>query len=151
MIDVSVTNLSGIPVRKTVLKRAAEIFFEKKNFPGSVDLSIVLVSRAKMRKLNEKYRHKQGVTDVLSFNLSSGHHFPSTTLGHSLLGEIVICPYEVKRQAKIFQNSFQKELIKVLVHSILHLLGFEHERSKKAAQNMRAQEEKYLKFILPRL
>lgn len=79
-----------------------------------VGLSIALVDRARIRELNKKYRQKDKITDVLSFGDG--------------LNEIVICPAVIKTK---------KELIRVLIHGILHILGYEHSKL------MRQKEEYY--------
>jgi len=95
-----------------------------------IDLSIVFVGQGRIRKLNKKYREKNKVTDVLSFGEE--------------LNEVVICLREVKKNAKKYNLTLKKELARVLIHGILHLLGYEHEKSKKEAEKMEKKEEYYL-------
>ena len=112
-------------VTKTVLKR------EKKK---KTELSIILVGPGKIKELSKKYRRKNRATDVLSFFYDSS-------------GEIVICPREVKKNAKIFKSTYKKELARVLVHGILHLLGYDHEKNESGAKEMHKKEENYLEKI----
>jgi len=97
------------------------------------NLSIVLVGQGRMRELNKKYRKKNKVTDVLTFGDG--------------LNEIVICLREVKKNAKGFKSSFEKELARVLIHGILHLLGYNHERSEMRAKKMEEKQNYYLSRI----
>jgi len=90
-----------------------------------------LVGQARIKKLNKQYRQKNRPTDVLAF-------------AYNGLGEIVICLEQVKRNAQKFNTSFKDELKRVLIHGILHLLGYDHEQSVKQAQQMRKKEEIYL-------
>ncbi|MFC1789701.1 rRNA maturation RNase YbeY, partial [Patescibacteria group bacterium] len=97
-----------------------------------MDISIAFVGRAEIKRLNKKYRKKDYFTDVLSYIYSRN------------LGEVVICPQVVDKNAKIFNNSFKKELVRILTHGILHLFGYDHEKSKKEAEKMIKKEEKYI-------
>jgi len=86
-----------------------------------MDLSIVFVGKDRISELNKKYRGKNKTTDVLSFGGG--------------LNEIVICPAVVKKK---------KELTRVLIHGILHLLGYDHEKSREDAKEMEKKQEYYL-------
>ena len=77
------------------------------------ELSIVLVGPARIRDLNKKYRRKNKATDVLSFQYDDS-------------GEVVICLSVLKKNAKKFKSTFKKELARVLIHGILHILGYSH-------------------------
>jgi len=92
-------------------------------------ISVAFVSKAEIKKLNKKFRKKNRATDVLSFELKDGKS----------LGEIVICPEVVKEK--------QEDIIKVFVHGILHLCGYDHEKSKKEAEEMEIKQEKYLSKV----
>jgi len=63
------------------------------------------------------------------------------------LGEIVICLREVKKNARRFNSTFKKELVRVLIHGILHLLGYDHEKLEKEAEKMEEKENYYLSQI----
>ena len=71
---------------------------------------------------------------MLSFNLE----------GKDYLGEIVICPEIVKENAKKYGIEEEHEMIKVFIHGILHLLGYDHEKTEKEAEKMESKQEKYL-------
>ncbi|MDD5145997.1 MAG: rRNA maturation RNase YbeY [Candidatus Pacebacteria bacterium] len=127
---VEVNNLTRVKIDKNFLKKAAKkvLKSEKKN----IELSIVLVEEDEIHKLNKKYRKKDCPTDVLSFLYSNKS------------GEIVICPKAVKENAKKFGSAFKKELTQVLIHGILHLLGYDHEAGKKEKEKMLGKERYYL-------
>ena len=120
---VELNNLTTNKVDKEFLKKVAEkvLAGEKKK----TELSIVLVGQARIRGLNKKYRGKNKVTDVLSFQYDNS-------------GEIVICLSEVKKNAKNFKSTFKKELVRILIHGILHVLGYSH-------QAMKNKENHYIK------
>jgi probable rRNA maturation factor len=85
------------------------------------ELSIVLVSDAQIRRLNKLYRHKDKPTDVLSFPIGE------TVKGWLILGDIVISVDTAKRQAQELGYSLEEELKRLLVHGLVHLLGYDHE------------------------
>lgn len=96
-----------------------------------------------MKKLNFQYRKKNKSTDVLSFEV---HH-------QKLLGNIIIDVDTAKSQSKDYQHSFRREILELFVHGCLHLRGFDHETTPKAAK-MKKWEQKFsrkLDQILSRL
>ncbi|MDD5738571.1 MAG: rRNA maturation RNase YbeY [Candidatus Pacebacteria bacterium] len=103
------------------------------------DISIVFIGCAKIKELNKKFRKKDSSTDVLSF---SGLEIKG---GQERIGEIFICLEKIQENAQKDGQSFQKALNWAISHSVLHLLGYDHEKSEKDAKKMRQKEEKYLK------
>jgi probable rRNA maturation factor len=104
------------------------------------DLSVAFVKPVDIQRLNSLYRHKKQVTDVLSFAYV---YQPRTQY---LEGEIIICPAVAAKQAKTFKHSFRAEITKLLVHSLLHLVGHDHQHARQAAR-MAAQEEKIIALL----
>ena len=133
---IEINNLTTNPVDKEFLEKVAKKVLIGEN-KEKLELSIVLVGQARIRKLNKKYRQNYRSTDVLSFiyRASEGseeEEEDEVLFDHDDSGEIVICLPEVKKNAKKFHSPLQKELAKVLIHGILHLLGYDHEKSEKA-------------------
>jgi len=123
-------------IKKKSFQKIAEIILKKELTDRSYlerNLSIVLVGQGKIKELNKKYRKENSITDVLSFPYDDS-------------GEIVICPEEVKNNAKKYNSTYKEELTRVLIHGILHLLGYNHEKSEKETKKMRKKEEYYLKL-----
>lgn len=101
------------------------------------ELSLAFVANGEIAKLNQKYRNQPKPTDVLSFpadNIFSGRE--------RLLGDVVISVDRAKEQAKAGGWTLNEEIDRLLIHGILHLLGYDHEGSKKEARVMRALERK---------
>ncbi|KPJ71873.1 hypothetical protein AMJ50_00095 [Parcubacteria bacterium DG_74_3] len=146
---IEINNLTSIALDENFFKKTAQKVFEgekKKN----IYLSIALVEPNRMRKINREYRGKNRVTDVLSFsepNLFQKQLKKDPLLKAWNLGEIIICPREVKKNAKRFSSTFEKELTLCLIHGILHLLGYEHEKSEKKAELMARKQKNYLSQI----
>lgn len=103
-------------------------------FPKSFSLSVVAVGDSAMRKLNHKYRSVDKVTDVLSFPYDENH------------GEIVICYPQAVRQAINKQVPLKTELAWLLIHGILHILGYDHEKPTDA-KIMRPLEKTILNHV----
>jgi probable rRNA maturation factor len=101
------------------------------------ELSLALVGNAEMQRLNAKYRHKDYSTDVLSF--PAGTMFPAEI---SLLGDIIISVDKAADQAKERRRTLDEEMVTLLIHGIVHLLGYDHERSSKDARVMGRLEKK---------
>jgi len=129
---IEINNLTAGSVDEEFLKGVAEKVLKGEN-RKEIGLSIVFVGQGRMRKLNKKYRGKNKITDVLSFG--------------DELNEIVVCLMEVKKNAKRYNSTFKKELVKVLIHGILHLSGYEHEKDKKEADKMEKKQEYYLNLF----
>jgi probable rRNA maturation factor len=108
----------------------------------SAELSILFVGDQRMRSLNCRYRGKDRMTDVLAFALREAPHSFS-----GMLGDVVIAVPMAVRQAKEGQRSLDEELTVLLIHGMLHLCGYDHERSEKEARRMRRRERMILRLL----
>ena len=100
------------------------------------ELCLVLVGNREIQKLNAKYRKKDYPTDVLSF--PAGDELPPGVL---LLGDVIISVEKAREQAEQRKRTLDEELVVLLIHGILHLLGYDHERSAKDARIMGSLEK----------
>ena len=126
----------GQVMEESLLKKmeeAAGVLFEQEGVDGErAEISLTLVSLEEIRELNRDYRDVDRETDVLSFpQFECVEDMPE--FGELCLGDVVICLDKVEEQAKEFGHSFERELIYLFVHSLLHLLGYDHmeEEEKK--------------------
>ena len=106
------------------------------------EISVTFVEAEEIRELNRDYRDNDKVTDVLSFpQFDDLNDIPD--FGEICLGDVVICKERAQEQAEEFGHSFEREIIYLFTHSILHLLGYDHmeEEDKKV---MRAREEEVM-------
>lgn len=106
-----------------------------------IELSLNFVGDKKIKALNNKHRHKNKVTDVLSFPLGDGTMSKYDIMP---LGDIFICFPFVKKQSKLENKNLKDELSRLSVHGLLHLLGYDHEKSKNDADKMFRIESKIL-------
>jgi probable rRNA maturation factor len=108
---------------------------------NKAELSIALVSDAQIRRLNKLYRNKDKPTDVLSFPIGE------KVEDWLILGDIVISVDTAKRQAKEFGYSLEEELKRLLVHGLVHLLGYDHELGGEEEKKFFELEEFVLKGL----
>ncbi len=107
-------------------------------------LSLEIVGDNRMRRLNRTFRHRDKTTDVLAFATREGPGPPS-----ALLGDVVISLPQAIRQARRHQQGIDHELVVLLIHGILHLCGYDHERSEPEARRMARRERAVLRDIGP--
>jgi DNA ligase (NAD+) len=100
---------------------------------SDAELSIVCVNDETIARLNEQYRSKTGPTNVLSFSMQEGDY---AHLRQNMLGDVVISVDTVLREAKASNISFEHRLYLLLIHGVLHLIGYDHETSDDDAQKM---------------
>lgn len=115
---------------------------------GNVNVQFVFIDSDEMSKMNEDYRSKSGPTDVLTFVYGdqNNEEFQEENLIEPY-AEGYLCIDVIKENAQQFENVFQKELLTVLVHSILHMAGFDHEYSTENAEEMFKKQDMYVKLI----
>ena len=128
------------------MEEAAGVLFEQEGVDGErAEISLTLVSLEEIRELNRDYRDVDRETDVLSFpQFECVEDMPE--FGELCLGDVVICLDKVEEQAKEFGHSFERELIYLFVHSLLHLLGYDHMEEEEKKE-MRQREEQVMTAI----
>lgn len=125
---------------KTALRRAILATLEAEGFQRDFEISVTLVSAEEIRRLNREFRDVDRETDVLSFPLLEEEEEEDPV---AYLGDIVICPSVISRQAAEFGTTYRQEMCLMVIHSALHLLGWDHmEESEK--EQMFALQEKIL-------
>ena len=122
---IEVNNFTKTRIDKKSFSQVAKIILSGEN-RETENISLAIVSKEEIKKLNKKFRNKNKPTDVLSFNLNE----------QDVLGEIVICPEIVKEKGE--------KIKEVFAHGVLHLLGYDHEKSEKEAEEMEAKQAYYL-------
>tara|TARA_Y100000310_G_C20411579_1_gene682261 strand:- start:393 stop:782 length:390 start_codon:yes stop_codon:yes gene_type:complete len=127
---IGIRNLTKQSINAKELVRLKEGVLKKEQRKG--DVSVVVVGLARMRQLNKQHRGKDKATNVLAF--------PG---GKEALGEIVLCPSVIRKDAVEYKISFSKAFSWMFVHGLLHLLGYDH-KTKKEEQQMIQKEKQYL-------
>ena len=137
---------------RILIRRSCNAVLEYEKFEGSAEISVTFVDNAAIKELNAQYRGKDMPTDVLSFPLGeNGVYDKNEDTGASLLGDIVISMEKAMEQAELYGHALQREVAFLTVHSMLHLLGYDHEAGGLEAVRMREKEEAVLiQLGLPR-
>ena len=140
-------------VRALVEKCARNVLSrENVDFPAEIDITVVDADT--IREMNAEYRSKDSVTDVLSFPMYEFYNGepreeldeePDT--GCVMLGDMILCYTRACEQAKEFGHSAARECGYLTTHSMLHLLGYDHERDDEDTRLMRSKEEEYMNAI----
>ncbi len=113
------------------------------------ELSILLTDDSEIRELNSKFRNKDKATDVLSFSMTEGE---SGGVEIASLGDVVISVETARDQASELGVSLADELLRLLVHGVLHLVGYEHEDvTKEKALEMERREQELFEFLVQKL
>ena len=133
-LNVDARNFTKTPIPKASLKRVLERTLQKTKYKNDQPcaINVVFVGDARMKSLNKRWRKIDSTTDVLSFSYLGEKNFG---VGDPI-GEIVISLSRARAQAHKFGNTFSEEVERLLVHGLLHILGYDHEKSKKEAAKM---------------
>lgn len=129
-------------ISKTFIKVCVEKILKELNLEN-VEVSITLTDDETIREINKQWRGKDKPTDVLSFPQEE-------TIGYKykVLGDVIISLPYAKKQAKEIGFTFKEEVVRLLIHGILHLLGYDHERSEEDEKIMFDLQDKIFENII---
>ena len=132
--------------QKMLTRAAVEATLDYEGFYNDVEISLTYTDDARIKKLNAEFRGIDKATDVLSFPLTDfeGTDEPPVDEPAIGLGDIVISLETAKRQAEEFGHSFEREVAFLTVHSMLHLLGYDHVDSEEDDAEMRRRQREIL-------
>lgn len=158
----------GTGYKTEVLERVAKRALELEGVDEErIEISLTFVEPEEIKEINSQFRNIDKVTDVLSFPQFSDvgelkkeiealdynredFELEEDELSEIPIGDVVICTQRAKEQAEEFGHSLDREIVYLFVHSILHLLGYDHMQEDEKAV-MRAREEEIMNFVdLPR-
>ena len=132
---------------RMLIRRCSNAVLKMEKFEGSAEISVTFVNNEEIKKYNKQYRNKDIETDVLSFGMGeNGVYDVDLETGAQILGDVVISMEKAKEQAYRFDHSLQREVGYLTAHSVLHLLGYDHEDGIERVR-MREKEE----FIMNQL
>ena len=133
---------SGI---KILVRRSCNAVLAIEEFEQPCEVSVTFVDNEQIAVLNGDFRNKPQPTDVLSFPLGEDDTYDvDQETGNLLLGDIVISLEKAMEQAELYGHTLQREVAFLTVHSMYHLLGYDHENGGREAQIMREKEERVL-------
>ncbi|MFH1942492.1 MAG: rRNA maturation RNase YbeY [bacterium] len=121
------------------LHRIGETVLLGEGWQGKGSISIVLVDDKEIRELNSRFLHRDRPTDVLAFPLEDGEE--------DVWGEVYVSEERAKEQALAYGVTFEEELARLVVHGVLHLVGYD-DKDKKTQREMREREDVYLNRLI---
>lgn len=151
-LKVNITDIQNeltIPTGiRLLIRKCCHAVLRLEEMKGSFEVNINFVNDEQIQELNREYRNVDRATDVLSFPSSEDGTFDiNKETGSTMLGDIAISIPKVYEQAERFGHSLQREFGYLTVHSMLHLLGYDHEKEGLASVRMREKEESVLAML----
>ncbi len=152
-IKVIITNRQkdvAIPTGlRMLVRRCCTAVLQLEEFQGPAEVSVSFVNNEQIKELNAQYRNKDIETDVLSFGMSGedGKYDIDPQTGAQILGDVVISMEKAVEQAEIYGHSLQREVGYLTCHSVLHLLGYDHEDNNLERIRMREKEEAVMDML----
>lgn len=133
--------------QKILVRRAVEATLDYEGYRNNAEVSVTFTDNEGIRKINNEFRGIDKPTDVLSFPLTD---YESTTVPFAdeldgSLGDIVLSLERAQEQAEEFGHSFEREIAFLTVHSMLHLLGYDHVNNEEEELDMRKRQSDILK------
>ena len=130
---------------RLLIRKACTATLKLEGFDDPAEVSVTLVNDETIREMNNKFRNIDASTDVLSFPLGeNGVYDENPETGAKMLGDIVISVEHALSQADLYGHGIEREVAFLTVHSMLHLLGYDHEQGGLQKTIMREKEEKVL-------
>ncbi len=144
MFTLKVVSDTSISYNQKIIDDIAKIIWKIVNISQKWTLNIVFIDANSIQNLNKTYRQKDSVTDVLSF-----HYFDdfSGLKKNDIAGEIVLCEEVLKKQAIEYGLGEEKEFYKLLIHSILHIIGYDHENDEEYEKMKKVEDEVWEKVV----
>ena len=130
---------------RLLIRKACTATLKLEGFEESAEVNVILVNDEMIREMNRQYRDIDASTDVLSFPLGeNGIYDENPETGAKMLGDIVISVEHALSQADLYGHGIEREVAFLTVHSMLHLLGYDHEQGGLQKTIMREKEEQVL-------
>jgi len=133
-----------IPVEAKKIRKAAERILASLRISG-YELSVLLLDNKGIRAVNKKYLNRNRPTNVISFSLTEGEF---GNINPQVLGDVVISVEKALEQAETRGTSLEEELTFLLIHGILHLVGYDHEKKASEREKMRKKEKEVYKVVM---
>ena len=125
-----------------LIKSACAQTLKSENVGQAAEIDVTLVSDGKIKQINRDFRDINKSTDVLSFPMGeNGEYDINPETGAIILGDVVISLEHALKQAELFGHGVEREVAYLTVHSVLHLLGYDHVNNEKERKIMRKREE----------
>lgn len=133
---------------RMLVRRCCNAVLRMEEFQGAAEVCVNFVNDEQIQQLNREHRNIDNKTDVLSFPLGEdGKYDINPETGAQMLGDIVISVPTAAQQAKSYEHSLQREIGYLTAHSMLHLLGYDHEAGGLESVRMREKEENVMTML----
>ncbi len=130
---------------RMLIRRTCNAVLVMEEFPHPAEISVTFVDNQQIKQLNKQYREKDTETDVLSFPMGeNGEYNENQAIGAKILGDIVVSVEKVEEQSERYGHSLEREMAYLVAHSMLHLLGYDHENNGIDKVKMREKEERVM-------
>ena len=134
---------------KRLIRLSVEAALAFEGYGNTCEVSVTFTDDAGIRELNKNFRKIDSATDVLSFPLFDfeGSEEPAVDELENMLGDIVISLERAAAQAEEYGHSFEREVAFLTVHSMLHLLGYDHVNSEEEELDMRRRQTAIMEML----
>ena len=133
---------------RMLIRRCCHAVLQLEGFPDPAEISVSFVDNEQIREMNSQYRNKDSATDVLSFPMGeNGEYDVNHETGAKILGDIVLSMPKAVEQAQTYGHSLEREVGYLTAHSMLHLLGYDHENGGLDRVRMREKEERVMQEL----
>lgn len=133
---------------RMLIRRCCHAVLQMEQFPDPAEISVTFVDNEQIHEMNLQYRNKDSATDVLSFPMGEdGYYDMNHETGARILGDIVISVPRAVEQAHTYGHSLEREIGFLTAHSMLHLLGYDHEKGGLDRVRMREKEERVMQAL----
>ncbi len=133
---------------RMLIRRCCHAVLQMEGFTDPAEISVSFVDNEQIREMNRQYRDKDSATDVLSFPMGeNGQYDVNHETGAKILGDIVLSVPRAMEQAQTYGHSLEREVGYLTAHSMLHLLGYDHEKGGLDRVRMREKEERVMQEL----
>ena len=133
---------------KALVRKACRATLKNENFEGTAQIDVTFVGDPEIKAINREFRDIDKSTDVLSFPLGeNGVYDINPENGAFMLGDVVISVDHARAQAELYGHGIEREIAFLTVHSVLHLLGYDHVGEESERKIMRKKEEEILESM----
>ncbi len=148
-VNIAVRNKIKLPTGvRLLIRKACNATLGYENFEGSSEIDVTIVNDETIKEMNREHRNIDSSTDVLSFPLGEdGVYDKNPATDAFMLGDIVISFEHAEKQANLYGHSLEREVAFLTVHSMLHLLGYDHVNGGLEQATMREKEEAILDLL----
>lgn len=142
-VKTDITGKTPSGVTKSFINEMINAAYKYVGMDDEISVAVSVVGDEEMKRLNRQYREQDKVTDVLSFAYAETlEDFPAQEVGEGkLVGEIIICSPQIRRQSKDVGRIMREEFALMLVHGALHLMGFDHSTQEEEREMFQIQHD----------